>query len=164
MIQTSNGQISITVNGTPTSYSDADYSAIEVNLFEGDDQVEVISNGDNAVSVWGGGGSDTMRVGTTSQYAEASFASGEGADNVYVNQDGSGSAIARLLLEAGSKIERLSLIDVRASGVYEIPRGIGYASLVTDDEQLYGTVDINDNSWILKDGSAGTPNESAVRN
>ena len=163
VIQVSGDQISITLNGDSQSYADADYSEIEVRLFEGDDTAEVVSNGDNAVSVWGGSGGDTMRVGTSSQFAEAYFASGEGADNIYVNQDSSGSAVGRLLLEAGSKIERLSLIDVRASGLYEIPQDIGYATLETDDEEVSGAVDLNDNSWILKDGPAGTPSIAIAR-
>lgn len=163
VIQVSNAQITVTLNGNSQSYPDDDYSEIDVRLLEGEDTVDVVTNGDNAVSVWGGSGNDTLRVGTTTQHAQASFASGGGEDNLYVNQDDSGTAIARLLLEDGSKIERLALIDVRAGGIYEIPTGIGYASLVSDDEQLYGTIDLNDNSWIIKDGPAGTPNISVVR-
>lgn len=163
VIQVSDGQISVTLNGSTQSYPDDDYSEINVNLLEGDDTAEVVSNGDNAVSVWGGSGGDTLRVGTSSQFAEAYFASGDGTDNIYVNQDSSGSAVGRLLLEAGSKVERLSLIDVRASGLYEIPKDIGYATLETDDEEVSGAVDLNDNSWILKDGPAGTPSIDIAR-
>jgi|GEM_PF-4276878 len=157
-------QIEVTLNGTTTAYPDADYTAVNLDMLEGNDTVEVIANGDNAVSVWGGDGDDTLRIGTGAAHAEASFSSGKDADYIYVNPDGSGTAVGRLLLEEGNKLERLQMIDVRYGGLYEIPQNLGYASLVTDDEELYGTVDINDNSWILKDGPSGTPGEWLVRN
>lgn len=163
LVNMSQGDIAVTLNGQTTTFADADYDSITLDLGDGNDTVEVVNNGDNAISVIGGDGDDTLRIGTSSTHAEASFASGKGADYLYVNQDGSGTAVGRLLLEEGSKLERLSMIDVRSGGLYEIPNNIGYASLVTDDEELYGSVDLNDNSWILKDGPAGTPGEWLVR-
>lgn len=163
VVDASPGTITVTVNGVPSSWPAVAYNAIEVRAGGGNDSVTVVRNSDEQVFVLAGEGTDDVAVGTSSEATTAWVDTGAGADRVFVNPDSSGTAEAWLLADdAANRIESLGLIDVRAGGKYVIPAEAN-AVLTTGDEELYGTIDLNNNAWVmLASGGGGTPAEDLI--
>jgi hypothetical protein len=163
VIDASATTITVTVNGVVSSWPAISYNAVEVSAGNGNDSVTVVRNSDEQISVLAGEGTDDVRVGTTSEATTAWVDTGAGADRVFVNPDSSGTAEAWLLADdAANRIESLGLIDVRAGGKYVIPAEAN-AVLTTGNEELYGTIDLNNNAWVmLASGGGGTPAEDLI--
>jgi hypothetical protein len=155
--------ITVTVNGVPASWPAIAYNAVEIRSGGGNDAITVVRNTDERVSVLAGDGVDSVTVGTTDDATIASVDTGPGADRVYVNPDSSGTAEAWLLPDdAANRIESLALIDVRVGGKYVVPAEAD-AVLTTGDEELYGTIDLNNNAWVMiAAGGGGTPAEDLI--
>ncbi len=163
VVDASTTTITVTVNGMASEWPAISYNAVEVNAGGGNDSVTVVRNSDEQVSVLGGEGTDDVTVGTTSDATTAWVDTGAGADRVFVNPDSSGTAEAWLLADdAANRVESLGLIDVRSGGKYVIPAEAN-AVLTTGDEELYGTIDLNNNAWVMvAGGGGGTPAEDLI--
>ena len=112
--------VTVTVNGVPTSELDALVSEIVVNGLGGDDTIRVGLNTDNAISVFGNEGDDTILVSDNSGWLSSLgsptlniwITGGAGADLVELNDSARNEAATHSVQPLGPDSAKVTATDI----------------------------------------------------
>ncbi len=127
--------IIVDVSGAASSYPDFLYDGIVVNALGGADSIVVDSNTDNAVTINGGSGVDTIEIGKTDQTlagieSAVSISNSNGADKLYVHSEADSSVATYTITSSNVTRTGYPVISTGDSGLVAVAGGAGTDTFV----------------------------------